>query len=88
MILEGLENDWPLAKDLKRFLLLDKFDNEAITQLTQILKQTIHTVQKTETREKMEQSIKLLEDIQKIEGESRLQDQVDVQELENALQDL
>lgn len=28
MILRAIENYWPLAKDLQRFVLLDKFDNE------------------------------------------------------------
>lgn len=88
MILDALENDRPLAKDLKRFVLLDKFDNEALTQLTQILKQTVQTVQTQEAREKMEKSIQILEKIQEAEGDSLIQDQAELKELENSLRNI
>lgn len=88
MVLEALENDRPLAKDLKRFVLLDKFDSDALTELTQILRQTINTVQTAEAREKMEKSIQILEKIQEAEGESLIQDQAELKELEDSLRNI
>ena len=82
MVLSNLESDRPLAKDLKRFVLLDKFDNQAISGLTDILKQTIATVLKDSTRAKMEKSIELLEKIKEMEKSGQLRDQQDLAALE------
>lgn len=88
MILNALENDWPLAKDLKRFVLMDKFDNQAIWGLTEILKQTVNTVLKDSTKAKLQKSIQALEKIQKLEEAEDAKDEQEVAQLESMLNSL
>lgn len=88
MILNALEKDWPLAKDLKRFLLLDRFDDQAINGLTEVLKQTITTVLKDGTRAKLEKGIAALEKIQQMEKEDSIRDEQEIAQLETMLNNL
>ena len=88
MILEGLENDRSLAKDLKRFVLLDRFDDQAIQGLTEVLKQTINTVLKDSARVKMEQGIAALEKLEELEKADMLKDEQEIKQLESIISNL
>ena len=88
LILNALETDRPLAKDLKRFLLLDKFDDHALDGLTEFFKQGIQNVKSEKVKEKLQKSVALLAKIQELEKADMLQNEQECLELEAMLQHL
>lgn len=88
MILTALENDRPLAKDLKKFLLLDKFDNQALDGLTEFFMQGVKTVKNEKVKIKLQKSVQMLAKIQELEKADILQNEQECQQLDQMLQHL
>ncbi len=88
MVLTGLEKDRPVAANLKKFVLMNAFDNQSIAGLTETLKQTVSIVTDTAKKARLQKSITALEKIQELESEDAAQTEERVKELESILNNL
>lgn len=88
MILTALESDRSLAKDLKKFVLLDKFDNQALDGLVDFFRQGYTTVKTSAGKARMKKSIEILNKIQELEKADQLQNEQECEKLQDMLQHL
>ena len=88
MILNALEPVWPLAKDLKRFLLTGKFDGQAIEGLVEILSNAVQSHLSNKAQEKLVHSLDAMKKIQELEANDTLSDENEMENLEAMLQHL
>ncbi len=88
MILSSLEKDWPMAKDLKRFALLGKLDDQALDGLIDFFRQAMGSVKGTIMKEKLRKSAELLAKIKELEKADLLQSEQECGQLEVMLKHL
>lgn len=88
MILDALVHDWPIAADLKRFVLLDKFDAQAIDGLMEFFKQGIEQTSDIRIKEKLKRSAEMLAKVQELEKADLLQNEEECKKLEEMMQHL
>ena len=85
-ILEKLDGKWDLAKDLKKFLLLDALDNQAINALVELFRQMAVFVKNKSAQEFMLKVADRLEQMKQLELQDTIQDQQSAEELLLSLQ--
>ena len=88
ILLNALENDRALAHDLKKLLVADTFDEQALDGLTDFFRQWIQTITNATAREKVKKGAAILEKIKELEKKDMLQDAHECENLENMLQHL
>jgi hypothetical protein len=71
-MLEKLEKQWKLAKDLRKFILLGVLDNTAVNWIIQLLKEMAVYSKNNETKESMRKIAEKMEILKNIELEEQI----------------
>lgn len=87
-ILDALMGYRPLAKGLKILVDGNALDNEAIDGLIDIFTKMSHETKDRETKEKLEKSKNILEQLKKIEREQHLRDEKSLEDLDEMIKEI
>jgi len=87
-VLDALEDKWPIAKWLKILVEWNALDDTSIESLIDIFNKMIEDTKDTETKEKLQKSKNILEQLQKIEREQHLRDEESLKELDKMIEEL
>lgn len=87
-VLDALIGTRPLARGLKILVDGNTLDDTTIDSLVDIFAKTIDSLQDGETKEKLQKSKNILEQLKKIEQESHLRDEKSLEELDQMIQNI
>ena len=80
-MLEKLESSRALAKDLKKFIMLDILDNAAVNEIIKLLRDMAVYVNNKELKSHMLHIANKMEEIKNLELQDRIQDEKDEESL-------
>jgi len=87
-ILEALTGYRPLARGLKILVEGNVLDDATIDSIIDIFSKTIDEIKDGETKDKLQKSKNMLEQLKKIEREQHLKDQKSLDELDNMIKNI
>ncbi len=79
---------WPLARGLKILVNGNALDDKTIDSLVDIFAKTINEIQNSETKQKLQKSKEVLEQLKKIEREQHIRDQKSLDDLDAMIKDI
>ncbi len=80
-MLGKVEWQWPLAKDLKRFLSLWALDNQAVNSLVELFRKMASYVKNKNTQTNILKAATILEHMKEVELEENVAEQQDIENL-------
>lgn len=87
-VLDALVGYWPLARGLKILIDGNALDDKTIDSLVDILSKTIDEIKDGETKEKLQKSKSVLEQLKKIEWEQHVRDEASLKELDKMIKEI
>ncbi|MEI8008621.1 MAG: hypothetical protein WCI00_04355 [bacterium] len=87
-VLDALIGYWPLARGLKILVDGDALDDISIDNLVSMLSKTIEEIEDNETKEKLQKSKNVLEQLKKIEREQHTRDEKSIDKLNQMIKEI